>query len=168
MTLNAATGATPSQDAVDQQIQRGIDLETLLTPAQVAVELAAAYDTYSKEGILSGGDLSVGGTKSLLDSGFVTDNTTATIQSIAEGICNYWSSNNTPGTPTHGGTAVQSVTIDGASKIPAMVAAITGATSGGWEGFYAATEAVVKTIPCVIVELIPPFSTPTPFPETIS
>ena len=71
MTLNISTGVIPSQAAVDAQIQRSIDLDPLLTPAQVAVELAAAYLEYSKEGILPGADLTPGGTQSILNTGFI-------------------------------------------------------------------------------------------------
>jgi len=172
MTLNASTGATPSQQAVDDQIQRGIDGETLLTPTQVAVLLADAYDAYAKEGVLSGADLTAGGTKSLLETGFITDNTPATITTIATGICNYWATNNTPGTPAHGGTAVQSVTIPAAAAIPAMedaiVALIADEDPGGWVGFYNATQPVIESLECIIVELMPPNATPTPFIETIT
>lgn len=171
MSLNITTGVTPSQEAVDRQIQRAINEETLLTPAQVAVELADAYLLYSKEGALPGADLTVGGTKALLDSGFVTDNTPLTIDRIAEGICNYWATNITPGAPAHGGTSVVSVFINGASVIPAMKAAISGiitdVSGGGLTDLYQVTQDVVKTIPCTITELMPPNNTPTPFQETI-
>lgn len=172
MTLNVTTGATPSQQAVDDQVQRAVDEQTLLTPAQVAVLLADAYDAYSKEGTLSGGDLSVGGTKSILDSGFITDNTPATVSNIAAAVCNYWATNNTPGTPTHGGTSVQSVTIAAAAAIPAMTAAIQGYVTDeagdGWVGFYNVTQSVVNSIQCTVVELIQPGNVPTPFLETIT
>lgn len=169
MSLNIATGSTPSQITVDEQIQRAIDKETLSTPTQVAIELADAYLLYSKEGTLPGADLTVGGNQSLLNSGFITDNTPLTIDSIAEGICNYWSTNNAIGTPAHGGTSVVSVVIDGASATPAMKAAIesiiTDVSGDGWTAFYQATQDVVKTIPCIITEIVA--GTPTPFEETI-
>ena len=171
MSLNIATGATPSKEAVDRQISRSENQETLLTPEQVAVELADAYDTYAKEGTLPGADLTTGGTKSLLEAGFISDNTSATIDRIAEGICDYWISNNTPGTPAHGGTSVVSVTIDANSKLADMKAAIAALVtdepvSGFMDVFYQATQDVVKTIPCTIVEMIS--RTPTPFEETIT
>ena len=172
MTLNVTTGATPAQQAVDDQIQRSINVETLLTPTQVALLLASAYDVYAKEGTLPGGDLTAGGTISLLETGFITDNTPATVSNIAAAICNYWASNNTPGVPAHGGSAVQSVTIAGAAAIPAMEAAISGYITDqpddGWVGFYNVTQTVVNSIQCTIVELIQPGSVPTPFIETIS
>jgi len=173
MSLTPATGATPSETSVSDQIQRGIDEVTLLTPTQVASELAQAYLDYSKEGILPGADLTVGGTKSLLDDAFLSDNTAATIDAMAEGICNYWDTNNTPGTPAHGGTVVVSVAINAAAKIPAMKTAITDFIASpsptGFLGLYQATEAVVKTFACIITETInvPP-PTDTPFPETIT
>lgn len=170
MTLNIQTGIVPSQSSVDTQIQRGIDRDPLLTPSQIAVELAAAYLAYSKEGILPGADLTPGGDQSLLNAGFISDNTTATITSIAEGICNYWSTNNAIGTPAHGGSVVESVVIDGASVIPAMISAIeaiiTDTPDLGFEALYNATETVVKTIPCIVTELVSGVSTP--FPETIT
>ena len=173
MALTPSTGATPSQVSVDAQIQRGIDEVTLLTPAQVGSELAQAYLDYSKQGILPGADLTVGGTKSLLDAAFLSDNTTATVTAMATGICNYWDTNNTPGTPAHGGTVVVSVAINAAAKIPAMKSAIEAfivtPSPAGFLGLYQATEAVVKTFACVITETInvPP-PTNTPFAETIS
>ena len=170
MTLNISTGVVPSQVSVDAQIQRSIDLDPLLTPAQVAVELAASYLEYSKEGTLPGADLTPGGTQSILNAGFISDNTTATITAIAEGICNYWTTNNAIGTPTHGGTSVQSVDINGAAVIPQMIAAIqsilTDVAGLGFEAFYTATEAIVKTIPCVITEIVD--GSPVQFPETIT
>lgn len=172
MTLNVTTGADPSQQAVDDQIDRSNNKETLLTPSEVAKLLAAAYDGYAKEGALPGGDLTAGGTLSLLESGFISDNTPATVTNVAAAICNYWASNNTPGLPAHGGTSVVSVTIDGASAIPAMTAAlqaiVTDQPADGWVGFYNASQAVVLSIPCVVVELIQPGNVPTPFPETIT
>ena len=172
MTLNINTGATAAQKAVDDQIKLATDGDTILTPTEVAVILASAYDAYAKEGTLSGGDLSAGGTKSILDTGFISDNTSATVTNIATEICNYWSSNNAVGAPTHGGTSVQSVTIDGASKITVMTEAIEGFITDqpddGWVGFYNVTQTVVKSIQCTIVELIQPGNVPTEFIETIT
>lgn len=173
MALNPSTGATPSETTVIDQIQRGIDLDTLLTPDQVGSELAQAYFDYSIEGTLPGADLTVGGTKSILDTAFTTDNTTASIDAMATGICNYWDSNNTPGTPAHGGTVVVSVAINAAAKISVMKSAIEAFIASpsppGFLGLYQATEAVVNTFACVITETInvPP-PTNTPFSETIS
>lgn len=168
MTLNVTTGATASQQAVDDQYDRSNNGEALLTPTQMAELLAAAYDLYAKEGTLPGGDLTAGGDLSILEAGFISDNTPATVTNIATAICNYWTSNNTPGLPAHGGTEVVSVTIDGASAIPAMTAALQPVLTGGWLGFYNATQPVVLSIPCVVVELIQPGNVPTPFPETIT
>ena len=172
MSLSPATGAAPSEASVQSQIQRGIDLDPLLSPADVGAEMAAAYFAYSIEGTLAGGDLSVGGDLSILEAAFVSDNTSASVARLAHGICDYWSTCTTPGAPAHGGTAVQSVTINGAAMYSAMTAAINNFMANpsppGFAGLYAATEAVVNTIPCVIVELIPPFATPTPFPEFIT
>tara|TARA_R110000772_G_C13310322_1_gene440394 strand:- start:4074 stop:4595 length:522 start_codon:yes stop_codon:yes gene_type:complete len=173
MALNPSTGATPSETTVQDQIQRGIDLVTLLTPAQIGSELAQAYFDYSKAGILLGADLTVGGTKSLLDAAFTTDNTAASIDAMAAGICNYWDTNNAVGTPAHGGTVVVSVAINAAAKIPAMKSAIESfiisQSPAGFLGLYQATEAVVKTFACVITEtIVVPPPVDTPFPETIS
>lgn len=170
MSLNPATGGDLAQAAVDRQVQRVEDRQPLLTPAQVALELSEAYDTYAKEGTLPGANLTVGGDKSILDAGWVTDNTTATISRIAQSICDYWSTNNTPGSPAHGGSSVVSVTINGSAVLAAMTQAITDAVTDdpdvGVRKLYDVTEPVVKTIPCVIIELIE--GVPTPFPETIS
>ena len=172
MTLTASTGATPSTKAVNDQITRSINGETLLTPTQVAVLLANAYDVYAKAGTLAGGDLSAGGTKSILDAGFITDNTVTTVTNIATAICNYWATNNTPGLPAHEGSEVESVTVAAAAVIPAMTLAIQGYITDqpdlGWLGFYNATQPVVNSIQCTIVELIQPGDVSTPFIETIT
>lgn len=172
MTLNVTTGATASTQAVNDQITRSNNGQTLLTPTQVAALLADAYHAYAKEGTLPGCDMTGGGTKSILDGGFISDNTSATVTSIAAAICNYWATNNTPGDPAHGGTSVVSVTIASAAAIPAMEAAITGYMTDqpgdGWLGFYNVTEPVVNSIVCTIVELIQPGNVPTPFVETIT
>lgn len=172
MTLSPSTGAVPSTAAVDVQIQRGIDGDPLLSNAAIGAELAQAYYDYSIEGTLPGADLTAGGDVALLEAAFTMDNTPAGVARLAQGICDYWSTCTTPGAPAHGGTVVQSVTINGAAMYAAMTAAINAFVASpsppGFEGLYAATEPVVKTIPCVIVELIPPTATPTPFPELIT
>ena len=170
MSLDPTTGATASQDAVDLQIQRGIDGDLLLSNADIASEIAQAYFDYSKQGTLPGADLTVGGTKSLLDAAFLSE-TSPLI--LATGICNYWATNNTPGTPAHGGTVVVSVVINSAASISAMESAITAFMSSpsppGFLGFYQATEAVVKTFACIVTETLPgPPPVNTPFPETIT
>jgi len=170
MSLDPANGAILTQAAVDAQIQRGIDGDPLLSPTDIAKELAQAYLDYSKGGTLPGADLTVGGTKALLDTAFISDNTAATIDSLAAGVCNYWSTNNANGVPAHGGSVVISVVINGASMIAAMKAVIqalvNNPSSNGWVTFYEDTEAIVNAIPCVVTELVG--STPTPFPEAIS
>ena len=153
------------------QIKRLDDGDTLLTPEQIANEFATAYDSYAKGGTLLGADLTQGGTLSLLQAGFVTDNTSATIDRFAQAICDYWVSNNATGTPAHGGTSVQSVTI--VPDVPAMRSAIQSLVTDQervdpYRFFMATQEAVVNTFVCTIVELLPPNHTPTPLTETIS
>lgn len=174
MALNPSTGASAANDAVQAQIDRLANEQPLNSPSAMAQELAAAYHDYAKLAILPGADMTAGGTLSILESAFVSDNTSAVAAQIAQGICDYWSSFATPGTPAHGGTSVVSVVVNGGSVLAAMTAAVQGlirdtATADGWLDFYNATESVVKTIPCTITEMMPgspPY--PQAFPETIS
>lgn len=155
MSLNPLTGADLATAAVQAQINKAQSGEAIKTPAEMAQDLAAAYHAYAKAGTLAGADLASGGDVTILESAFVSDNSTAVPAQIAQGICDYWSSINTAGTPSHGGTSVVSVVIDGESLVSAMESAIRGVTSGGWPAFFSVTDAVVKTIPCTITELMP-------------
>ncbi|MBD3610534.1 MAG: hypothetical protein HUJ30_08295, partial [Gammaproteobacteria bacterium] len=115
-----------------------------------------------------------GGTLTILENAFISDNTSLVVANIAQGICDYWSSITATGDPAHGGIVVNSVTIDGAAVLTEMKAAISGvitdtAVADAWLAFYQATEAVVKTIPCTINEEMPGTPTyPQDFSETIS
>ena len=169
MPLDAATFGKKFQDEIQAQMDRG----TPLSNADMAKKLAAVYVDYSKQATLLGADMTAGGTAALLESAFeVTDPATEPAK-LAAGICNYWATFATPGVPAHGGTVVQSVTVTGAAMIDAMTAAIQGAitdqeVADPFVKFFKDTEAVVKTIPCVIVEVLPVTPpTPTPFPEFI-
>jgi len=172
MTLIATNGATPSTNIVNEQIARNDGSTTFLSPTELSVKFAEYYDLYARQGILLGGNLAVGGTKSILEAGFISDNTSATVNNIAAAICGYWATNITPGIPTHGGVAVQSVVINSMAKVSAMQSAIenfiTTEPDLGWEGFYNVTQSVVVTFECAIVELLPPNGSPVTFMETIT
>lgn len=172
MGLTISIGVDASNTSVQQQIDKFEVGDTILSPTDVASELAQAYLDYSVTGILLGADLSSGGIKSILDVGFISDNTPTTIDNIASAICGYWSSIDKVGLPAHGGTSVSSVVIDGNSKLSEMKTAIedsiTDIAAGGWTDFYNNTQAVVKTIPCSITELMPPTNSPQVFMETIT
>jgi len=174
MTLNASSGASAANSALQAQITKLENNQTLKSPTDMGKDFAAAYHDYAKSSILPGADMSAGGTLSILESAFVSDNTSGMAAQIAQGICDYWSSFAVPGVPAHGGTSVVSVVVDGASVIAAMTAAVQSLITDveqadGWLNLYQDTEAVVKTIPCVITEMIPGTPpVPTPFPETIS
>lgn len=169
MPLDAATFGKKFQD----EIQAQMDRKTPLSNADMAKKLAAVYVDYSKQATLLGADMTAGGTAAILESAFeVTDPATEPAK-LAAGICNYWATFATPGVPAHGGTVVQSVVVSGAAMIAAMTAAIQGAitdkeVADPFVKFFQDTEAVVKTIPCVITEVIPGTPpVPTPFPEFI-
>ena len=171
MALDKNTAAIESVAIVQSQIDKFEAGDPIDTPAQVAAKLAQVYFDYSTTGTLPGADLTVGGSKALLDAAFLSDNTPATIDRLAEGICNYWTTNNTNGTPAHGGSMVISVVIPGATVIPAMKIAVQSLVTNmpvanAWLKFYDETESVVNTIACIITEDIS--GTPTPFPETIT
>ena len=162
MSLKPSTGADLATQIVQNQIDRLENSEILLGPAAIAVALASAYHTYAKEATLSGADCTFGGNVSILESAFITDNSTAVPENIAQGICDYWSTITAPGTPSHGGTTVISVTVDGSAILSAMKAAVQNVTVGGWSAFFSATGAIVKTIPCTVTEMMP--GTP-PYPQ---
>lgn len=169
MPLDAATFGKKFQD----EIQAQMDRKTPLSNADMAKKLATVYVDYSKQATLLGADMTAGGTAAILESAFeVTDPATEPAK-LAAGICNYWATFAAPGVPAHGGTVVQSVVVSGAAMIAAMTAAIQGAitdkeVADPFVKFFQDTEAVVKTIPCVITEVIPGTPpVPTPFPEFI-
>ncbi len=174
MPLNPATGATAANNALIAQIDKQNNGEPITPQSDMAKQFATAYHNYAKAATLPGADCTAGGILSILESAFISDNTAATIDRIALGLCNYWSSFITPGAPAHGGISVVSVVVNGAVVFAAMKAAVTALVTNqlkpdGWIDFYNATEAVVRTIPCVITEIIPGTPpVPTPFPETIS
>ena len=174
MPLVSADGAAAANTALNTQIIKQQNGEAIKTPTDMAKDFAAAYHEYAKSATLLGADMSNGGTVAILESAFISDNTPTMVAKIAQGICDYWSTFITVGIPAHGGTTVVSVVVTGAAVLASMTAAVQAlitnvATEDGWLGFYDATEAVVKTIPCIITEMIP--GTPpvaVPFPETIT
>jgi len=174
MSLVASTGASAANSALQAQITKLENEQALKSNADMAKDFASAYHDYAKSSILLGADMTAGGTLSILEAAFVTDNTSGMAAQIAQGICDYWSSFIVAGIPAHGGTSVVSVVVNGAAVLAAMTAAIEAlitdqSQADGWLNFFQDTETVVKTIPCVITEMIPGTPpVPTPFPETIT
>lgn len=168
-----ALDSSSAGQAFQAEIQAQMGRETPLSPADMAKKLAKVYLDYSKDATVLGADMSAGGDVSILEDAFQVADPAAQVQKLAAGICNYWSTFDTPGVPAHGGTAVVSVTVAGAAMIPAMAAAIQSLITDQevpdpYVKFFQTTEAVVKTIPVTVVEMIPvPPPTPTPFPESI-
>lgn len=169
MPLNSSSAGQSFQD----EIQAQIDRDTPLSNADMAKKLAQVYLEYSKGATVLGADMTAGGTLSILEDAFLVSDPAAQVAKLAAGVCNYWATCGVPGIPAHGGTVVQSVTIAGASMIAAMTAAIQSlvtdqAVPDPFGKFFQTTEAVVKTIPVTVVEVIPGTPpTPTPFPEFI-
>jgi hypothetical protein len=169
MPLNSSSAGQSFQDEIQAQIDRG----TPLSNADMAKKLAQVYLEYSKGATVPGADMSAGGDVSILEDAFLVSDPASQVAKLAAGICNYWTTFATPGAPAHGGTAVVSVTVAGATMIPAMAAAIQSLVtdqevSSPFVKFFQITETVVKTIPVTVVELIPGAPpTPTPFPEAI-
>lgn len=159
--------------AFQAEIQAQIDRETPLSNADMAKKLAEVYLDYSKAATVPGADMSAGGDVAILEKAFQVTDPAAQVQKLADGICKYWATFATPGVPAHGGTAVESVTVAGVAMIPAMAAAIQSLVTDQevpdpFVKFFQTTEAVVKTIPVTVVEMVPvPPPTPTPFPEFI-
>lgn len=165
--LTPTTGATAADNALQAQYDRQSASETLNTPAEMSVDFGNACADYLKEGVLLGGDLSAGGTLSILQNGFISDNTAATATDLATSICNFLETNTTTGVPQVG-QSVQSVTIAANDKISTMAAAIlaiinTPPITTGWVNLYNAIDPIVKTIECTIIELVDPGAVPTPF-----
>lgn len=169
MALDPSSAGQAFQAEIQAQMYREIPLSN----ADMARKLAQVYLDYSKAATVPGADMSAGGDVSILEDAFQVVDPAAQVQKLATGICNYWATFATPGIPAHGGTAVESVTVAGASMITAMTAAIQSLVTDQevpdpFVKFFQATEAVVKTIPVTVVEVIPGTPpTPTPFPEFI-
>ena len=171
MPLDSTKCADRWRAAIERQAAR--KPSEWLSPASMAAELAGIYNDYAKEATLLGADMTAGGAVDLLEAAFAADGTPAAVAVMAAGICNFWGSFVTIGTPAHGGTAVASVLVGGASQIAAMSAAITGLIGATekptpYLDLIKAVEDVVKLMPCIITEIMPPNATPTPFPEFIS
>lgn len=165
--LNTSTGATAADTALQAQYDRQAAAQLLNTPEEMSTDLGNACADYLKEGILLGGDLSAGGTLSILQNGFISDNTAATATALATAICNFLETNITPGSPEVG-SSVQSVTIAANIKISIMASAIlniinTPSVTTGWVKFFKVIDPIVKTIECTIIELVNPGAVPTPF-----
>ena len=83
--------------------------EFVLNPSQVSSLMSTSYYSESKNGIILGANVATGGVESLLDDAFLGDNTPTVVNNMAQSVNDYWHSI-PPGTPTHGGSVVISVT----------------------------------------------------------
>lgn len=169
MALDSST----SGDAFAQEIADQVARSEPLSNAAMASRLAQVYHEHAQASTVAGADMSAGGTLSLLETAFEVVDPAAQVDKLAAGLCSYWATCGAPGVPAHGGTAVVSVTVAGASVLAAMRAALqslitTEEVEHPFRKFFETTDAVVKTIPVVVVEMIPGTPpAPTPFPETI-
>lgn len=163
-----------SGDAMAQELQDQVGRETPLSPAAMAARLAQVYLDHSKAATLASADMTAGGDVSLLESAFEVTDSSLQVDKLAAGLCSYWTTCGVPGVPAHGGTSVVSVAVAGASVLAAMRAAVqslitTAAVDHPFRKFFETTDAVVRTIPCTVTEVIPGTPpVPTPFPGTIS
>lgn len=170
MALDATAAGARMQAEIEDQVSR----PNPRPPDDMAQRLAAIYADYSREATLPGADLSGGGNVVLLETAFRVTDPSAQVSNLAAGLCAYWATCAAPGIPAHGGTSVQSVTIPAAGREADMAAAILALVTdqerpGAFVEFYRATEAVVRSIPCVVVEIIPGSPPgPVPFPESIA
>lgn len=162
--LDAAAGA-----ALFEQALAGITPDNT---SQAPQALAGAFHTYAKQGTLLGGNLAAGGTEALLVQAFASPTTPA---AMAQAICDFWATCITPGLPAHGGTAVVSVAINAQAVVPAMTQAIQGCVTDAEQAepykiLIQAIEDTVKTVPCIVTELVatPSGPVPTAFPEFIT
>jgi len=141
--------------------------------ASVSSSLAKAYDDYAKKAVIAGADCSQGGNKDLLIVAFSSDNTPATIDRMAANLCAYWQSLPVPGTPAHGGVSVVAVLPAFASLVSAMTTAVKGCVTTSqfekpYKRLFSAVEAVLKTVPVIVTEMMPTTPTaPAPFPEIL-
>ena len=170
MALDATDAGGKMEDEIAAQIARS----SPLPPSSMAARLAAVYRDYSKEATLPGADMTAGGNVALLEDAFLVEDPSAQVGRLAAGLCNYWATCGGPGVPAHGGTSVQSVAITTAGQVGAMEAAIRALVTDqevpdAFAQFYQATETVVRTFPCTVVEVIPGSPpAPVPFPEFIA
>ena len=152
MALDPTTYGQQAEQALEQQIASG----GALAPEDMSAEFAGIYYDYSVEGEADGVDVAAGGTQSILDPAFISDNTSATVTQIADAICDYWESVDTPGEATVLDVVI-SVTVDASAQRAPMEQAIidyteSGPARNGWAGFYDATEEVVNQIPFEVTE----------------
>ena len=138
-------------------------------PASIAKTFGDAYYDYSIAGIVPGVDVNNGGTKSLLDSAFLADNTVNTANIIGAGIASYWRSVTTPGAPAHGGSSVVSVNVIllDITITNAVLSVLTAVEQvNGWLRFHSAVEDAVKTAVFEVTELVA--GVPTVFYEGVN
>lgn len=136
---------------------------------------AATYNDYAKQGLVLGA-ANTGGDASILENFMRGVSSHATTPAnFAAALAAFWSQVAiSPGIPSHGGTAVLSVTNNAADLEAAFKAAIEASTTNQssqpyFQSLIASIEAVVKTIQWTVTELMPTVPpTPAPWPEVIA
>lgn len=142
-------------DKLDAEFTRIVQSADGIT--SVAAHLAKAYDDYAKGAVIAGASCAAGGDRSVLESAFTSDNTSATILNMASQLCGYWQSLPTPGIAAHGGVAVATVVPSFQTLNSALYVAISGCITTSlvekpYMRLFGAIEAALKTAPIFIVE----------------
>lgn len=173
MALVPANAAAPIASAYRQKAnltQDGQPLDTAPVSTDYPAAFADSYDTYAAAGEVPG-STNTGGTKAAI-ANCLADQATLGVDTLAQALADYWATVAlTPGTPAHGGSSVESVTNDAATRVAAfkdaITTSITAAESTPWfEQFIANVEAAAKQIQWTVTEMVN--GTPTPFIEHIA
>lgn len=150
--LNVLSLADQFQQLVNQQMANFV-----FSPIELSAMFAQFYINYAEQGNVRGGLISAGGQDFLLNGAFLATNSYATIDSVANGLANYWNTFIAKGSPAHGGTVVTNVSVNVSSA--RLRTAIEGSITNirrndGMLIFHQAIESVVKTTPWKITELV--------------
>ncbi|MFW6156784.1 MAG: hypothetical protein ACOC7J_05645 [Armatimonadota bacterium] len=155
MALDPKTYGEQAETELEEQIDAVMDGGGL-SPEDMSKEFAAVYHDYAREGECGGVDIAAGGDQAVLDPAFVSDNSAATIEQLAQALCDYWDTFDTEGEAQEL-DVVTDVSPQAQDQVSAMETAIedyiaSGDDRDGWVGWYEATEAVVKQIEFLVTE----------------
>lgn len=168
--LNPNAFGAQAENLLQDQVSGTISLSS----SEMSEAFADIYFDYSKEGSVAGVQVSLGGSKSLLNGAFVSDNTPSTISSIASGLLNYW---DTVITIDPAGAEVLDVVVSVVVSASGLQSALENAISSyseagnarnGWVGFFEAQEDVIKQIPFIVTETQTSTGVTTPFTRFLS
>lgn len=129
-------------------------------------DFASIYNNYASDAIIPGTD-NQGGDASILE-GALNPSGSTDVTGLALAFAQFWESVAViPGTPSHGGTGVVSVTNNAMAHVSDFESAIqssitTTKSTPYFETFILNIESVVKDIIWTVIETMPPNGTPAP------